>query len=427
MNDFHPLRRPPPRINHLLPWPHPVLILTPSQPIATASEQGSVAAAMFHWVRSPDGQQVVAHGSSKPGDLPADSATVLVLPMRWVSWQRVSSWPKLSGNRLRSALDGMLEDRLLQDTEALHFALPAQLRAGEPTWVACCDRQALKACLDTLTQAGHTPERIVPAVWPSAAAQAVVRVSASDGDAPWVSVSTPEHCAGWPLHTSDAMPSWFGLEALQTHWSADAASVARAETALGVRCAIESPDTWLLRAAAGPWNLAQFEFSQSAGRRRQQRWHDLWRTLRHDPAWRPARWGLVALLLVQLAALNLHAYSLNQQLQQLQGRQRQVLQTQFPEVTLVVDPVLQMQRELDRLRQASGEVRADDLEALLATLGQRAATEGWPGLTGLEHNAEATRLTANGLASTQLLAWQQWLAEQGLNVQAEDQSLVVRP
>jgi len=398
-----------------------VLILTPAFADDTAA-----APASWDWVRSPDGAQVVARGSGPASELPSDADCTLVLPMRWVSWQRVQ-WPKVSSARLRAALDGLLEDRLLQDTERLHFALPAELRAGAATWVACCERQRLQQCLETLHQAGLSPTRIAPSLWPADPGAAVARTAAADGHHPWLSLATDSGCGHWPLGAAAPLLETLGLRERTVHWSADAVSVARADAALDVRCTIESNDSWLLRAAKSPWNLAQFEFSQSANRRRQQRWREAWRTLRHDHAWRPLRWGAVALVLVQLIGLNVHAWQLQRELQFIQAQQRQVLQAQFPSVTLVIDPVLQMQRELDLLRQRSGAVGSGDLESLLATLGQAATAEPWPGLSAIDHDASSTRLGVEAFGSAALGVWQARLQAAGLSVQTEDQSLVVRP
>jgi general secretion pathway protein L len=104
-----------------------------------------------------------------------------------------------------------------------------------------------------------------------------------------------------------------------------------------------------------------------------------------------------------------------------------VLQAQFPSVTLVIDPVLQMQRELDLLRQRSGAVGSGDLESLLATLGQAATAEPWPGLSAIDHDASSTRLGVEAFGSAALGVWQARLQAAGLSVQTEDQSLVVRP
>ena len=50
-------------------------------------------------------------------------------------------------------LEGLLEDQLLDEPEALHFALQPQARGGGPLWVATCDRAWLRAALQVLESA----------------------------------------------------------------------------------------------------------------------------------------------------------------------------------------------------------------------------------------------------------------------------------
>ena len=110
---------------------------------------------------------------------------------------------------------------------------------------------------------------------------------------------------------------------------------------------------WLLRCAQSDWNLAQFDLSLSAGVRRSQRLRRTLRQWRSAPAWRPARWGLAALVGAQLLGLNAAAWHERSLLSAKQEAVQQTLQTSFPQVTLVLDAPVQMQRELARLQQAS--------------------------------------------------------------------------
>jgi general secretion pathway protein L len=73
-----------------------------------------------------------------------------------------------SQSRLRSVLDGLLEERLLDEPEQLHFAIQPQARAGEPLWVAACNRDWLHAWLLAVEQAGRVVSRIVPEMEPGA-------------------------------------------------------------------------------------------------------------------------------------------------------------------------------------------------------------------------------------------------------------------
>ena len=87
-----------------------MLILTPT----AFSLSPATPTSALDWVRSPDGRLAAEHGSGAPSLLPVDNDVVLMLPPRAVSWHRVAL-PKVAAGRLRAALDGMLEDLLLND------------------------------------------------------------------------------------------------------------------------------------------------------------------------------------------------------------------------------------------------------------------------------------------------------------------------
>ena len=128
----------------------------------------------FPYVLSPDGRAVAAHASATAARLPAATGAaaevVVVLPAEALSWHRVQL-PKGVGpgsSRLRPVLEGLLEDHLLDEPEALHFALAPQPRPGEPVWVAVCQRAWLRACLNALEAAGRPVSRVVPEIAPEA-------------------------------------------------------------------------------------------------------------------------------------------------------------------------------------------------------------------------------------------------------------------
>ena len=97
---------------------------------------------MLDWATSVNGQAVTEHGQSAASLLPRDDDVVLVLPPRVISWHRLAL-PKVGSAKLRAVLDGLLEDRLLSDTTAMHFALEPGGRAGQTIWVAACETALL--------------------------------------------------------------------------------------------------------------------------------------------------------------------------------------------------------------------------------------------------------------------------------------------
>ena len=80
------------------------------------------------YVFSPDGLAVGSSGRAAPALLPRADSVVAVLAPADVAWQRITV-PKAPAARLRAALGGVLEDALLDDDDATHFALAPQAAA----------------------------------------------------------------------------------------------------------------------------------------------------------------------------------------------------------------------------------------------------------------------------------------------------------
>ncbi|MDM7949158.1 type II secretion system protein GspL [Hydrogenophaga sp.] len=379
-----------------------LLVLTPSD-FSIAPAAGSTA--QLDWATSTTGQSVLDHGQSAASLLPRDDDVVLVLPPRAVSWHRLAL-PKVGSTRLRAVLDGLLEDRLLTDTTEMHFALEPGGRAGQTVWVAACERVWLRSWLQALEEAGRPVSRIVPAIWPLAplggpatpgndlTPAPTLHWAHDEGNQVWLSSASPLGVRSTPL--PDGGTSAFGDSAFSglsttagsvsnellnadpdtTRLLADPAVASRAERAFNQRFELVPRPSWLLQCAQSDWNLAQFDLSLSAGARRGQRLRQTVRRLRSAPVWKPARWGFGALVAVQLLGLNMAAWSERNSLSAKQQAVTQTLQQTFPNVTLVLDAPAQMQRELSRLQQASGQLAGGDLETMLGAVSQALPGDG---------------------------------------------------
>jgi general secretion pathway protein L len=376
-----------------------VLILTPSD-FSVAPAAG--LAALLDWTSSGNGEFALDHGTHCAASLlPSDDDVVLVLPPRVVSWHRVNL-PKVANAKLRAVLDGLLEDRLLSDTTDLHFALQPGGRAGQTLWVAACRKSWLRSWLQVLEAAGRPVSRIVPALWPlppldgpasdtNQQPAPTLHWAHDEGHQVWLATANPLGVRCTPLQ--DHNNSTFGDSAFgglasstgsapsellhtdpeTTRLLADPSVAALAEQVFNQRFELVSRSDWLLQCAQSDWNLAQFDFSLTSGARRGQRLRQNLRRWRSSPAWRPARWGLAALVAVQLLGLNVAAWSERNSLQTKQAAVRQTLQQSFPQVSLVLDAPVQMQRELSKLQQASGVLSSGDLETMLGALATGAA------------------------------------------------------
>lgn len=169
--------------------------------------------------------------------------------------------------------------------------------------------------------------------------------------------------------------------------------------------------------------MAQDEWAQN---RRLRGWRRLQYGVRHlwfAPSWRSARRSLLALLLVQLIGLNVWAWQEQSQWAQRQQNLVQLFRQSFPAVTTVIDPVQQMRRELQTLRQQAGQLDNSDLESMLLALAAH-----WPeGVAAEIVDYQRGELRLGGLSdiSQQQLAGQPW-SEQNYQWQMQGRVAVLR-
>lgn len=427
-----------------------VLIVTPSD---FSAANPAPASALFDWATSGNGQQVTDSGQCGASLLPLDDDVVLVLPPRAVSWHS-AALPKVAANRLRAALDGLLEDRVLADAQELHFALEPGGKSGHTVWVAACHKGRLSAWLQLLETAGRPVSRIVPVLWPLSRAEAAlappgasrsaeadmpapIHWAHSEGGQAWLASASALGVSCTPLveggtsaaavkalmQVQDRLP---GESTEQGVWLSDPGVAALAERVLGQQFQLVALPQWLLRCAQSDWNLAQFDLSLSPGARRGQRWRRALQQWLSAPQWRPARWGLAALVAVQLVGLNTAAWHERSALVAKQQAVRQTLQQTFPQVTLVLDAPVQMQRELVRLQQASGSLSSGDLEALLGAIDQASGGAGLAPTT-IAFTPGDGRLSGWRATEEQLRAMQQALERSGWRVRFNGSELSINP
>jgi len=427
-----------------------VLILTPSD-FSVAPASGPTA--LLDWATSTDGQSVQDHGHCAASLLPRDDDVVLVLPPRAVSWHRLAL-PKVASAKLRAVLDGLLEERVLSDTTELHYALEPGGRSGQTVWVAACHKAWLQSWLQALEAAGRPVSRIAPALWPLPASvqttpehpgSPTLHWAHDEGNQVWLASASPLGVSCTPLregggHSAFGDSAFAGLTAATgtppvtpwaadpdtTRWLADPAVASLAERTLDQRFELVPRSVWLLQCAQSDWNLAQFDLSLSSGARRGQRFKQQLRRWRSAPAWRPARWGLAALVAVQLVGLNVAAWSERSSLDAKQQAMRQVLQQGFPQVALVLDAPLQMRRELSRLQQASGALSASDLETMLGALVQ-ASPGDVPVATTLGYTTGESHFSGWRASEDQVRALQQRLEQSGWRARFDGNELTLQP
>lgn len=301
---------------------------------------------------------------SRPADLPDCQELVLVVPAPLLSWHEVVL-PRLPAPRWRAALEGLLEEHLLSETAQLHLALEPQARAGSTVQVAACDRAWLQHTVAELALAGRAVSRIVPEFTPGPPQIYLI----GQPERGWLVACAKQQVLCLPLAhpTHEALRAWPQLEnedpgALH----AEPAWAARAEEVFGRPAALVQAADVLRQAARSPWNLAQFELRPHSAPH--QRLRRAWLWLWTEPDARALRWGLGLLLLVQVLGLQLMAWQERRAQQALSAHMHTVLRTSFPQVGVVIDPLLQMERETQALARSAGQSSVTDLPRLLAAL-----------------------------------------------------------
>lgn len=409
-----------------------MLILQPTVWSATAqSATGDVV-----WALSRDGQGVAAHGRDPVSLLPADNEVVLVVPPLAASWQQVTL-PRLPASRLRQALDGLLEDRLLADTATLHCALAPGWQGSQPGWVCLCDRATLQHWLATLQAAGRPVSRIVPALTPDAPASSALPSGhdAADGwhavtvsGQPWLVHAGPDGV--WPLPlTADATS---GTVSPAPDWQAAAAALPgplfsepglaeQAETLLKRPAVVQPAAQQLLRSAQTEWNLAQFDLRLSAGARRGQSVAQAWRQWLHAPAWRPMRWGLAAVVVANVVGALALAHQARTGLATRQQVMQQLLTQTFPGVTVVLDAPRQMQQGVERLQRESGAPSAGDLDTFLSIFS--ALPLNGTQVTAIDFDNNGVQLRLNQANDATLTAVREQLERKGWRTRYAEQVL----
>ena len=378
-------------------------------------------------VVSANGLEVDSHGLCPAALLPKATLIVAVLADADVSWHRITL-PKAPPARLRAALGGLLEDALLEDPDEVHLALAPHAVAGQPTWVAAVSRRWLRGELAALEMADVFVDRVVPMSWP---------------DDPPIG-----HFAEVPLDRSGAAPGlvlhWAHADGVasvrlqgdlaralvpspappDTRWSAAPGAIEAAQAWLGAAVPVMPPAQRLLQSARSLWNLRQFDLARRTRGGRAVR-DSLRRLL--SPEWRAVRYGAAALVVAQIAGLNLWAWHQRDAIRSRQASIQALIKTSFPNVSALDiqrDAQAVLQREVLALRTLAGKPGDTDLEPML-----QAAASAWPAdrpaVDTLRFEPGRLTLSAPGWSAPQIDQFRSLLRAAGWLVEATEGRLTL--
>jgi general secretion pathway protein L len=214
------------------------------------------------------------------------------------------------------------------------------------------------------------------------------------------------------------LPQWTAQPA---RWTAHPAVAAPAERWLGGTVTVLSDEQRLLRAMRSLWNLLQFDIAPR--HRGTVALRDALRRFR-SAGWRPVRWGLAALVALQVVGLNLWAWHQERLITAKRAAMVSLLRDAHPQVRAVLDAPAQMQRETDLLRAAAGKPGEGDLESLLG-----AAASAWPAgqapLQTLKFDNGRLMFAAVGWSDSQIAEFRGQLGAGGWTVAQEGSALTI--
>ncbi|RQZ66502.1 type II secretion system protein GspL [Burkholderia sp. Bp9004] len=376
--------------------------------------------------------QVQRAGRAALALLPRANATVLIVAARDVLLL-AATVPPLKGPKLRQALPNIVEDQLIQDPLGCHIALdPVALPDGRRV-LAVVDRAWFRAICDAFTAAGHRHLSAVPATRCLPAPRAPAADAArADGEAtPADAITTATEPPLRPtavaavlglattvepvLVEAGALPAAAGAPRLELAIARGAlgegfaapasraggtlaalagggdvelyelgepgaeprlASVGRADGPLLPGAQPLSFDAFARRALTERFDLCQFEFESQP-----------WRFDRATVKRLRVPIALVAATLgVAVIGMNLHWWKLSRERDALSAQITETLLSAFPKTTTVLDPPAQMQRQLDQLRLAAGELSPNDFLALSSGLTRSMGALPLNGIASLDYH-----------------------------------------
>ncbi|MEJ6006368.1 type II secretion system protein GspL [Paucibacter sp. AS339] len=389
---------------------------------ATQSLEGlgsGASAREYNYLLSSDGTGISSQGCRSAAKLPHAEQVIAIPAESDLAWQRVTL-PR-AGRQMRSALAGMLEESLLEDPDGLHFAIEPEAVGGDTAWVAITSRAWLQQQLAELEAAQVFVDRIAPLSWPDAPPRGHFYETGSESSPIGLRWSHPEGVTSLPIDGSLTRQLFPASLVQMTQWSAAPAVAAQAERWLGTAVQVLTPNQRALAVIDSPWNLRQFELAPRTRGLRALR--NLLRELMRRN-WRPVRWGLAGLVAVHLLGLNLLAWQQSQQVKARRLALDSTLTQAFPQLRVIRDAPIQMQRETDLLRASAGRASEQDLESLLA-----AAAIAWPTERGpvdsLAFEPGRLQLPSAGWSEAQIQQFRTQLRSEGWQLETSEGRLTV--
>jgi general secretion pathway protein L len=401
-----------------------LVVLIPARPRVHAADRVHTHASaqspaaddplIYSYVVTPDGSTVVSAGQASANELPHADSLVAVIGDHDASWHRMVV-PKAPKSKVRAALQGALEEQLLDDADAVHVAIEPEAVPGQQAWVCAVNKAWLRESIARLEAHGSLVDRVVPMSWPedtplghfSEAAGAPV---SREGHAPlqltWSDISGVATIQLQGGLSKSLLAQW---SASPARWSSHPSIAPQAERWLGATVIALRDEARALQAMRSLWNLRQFDLARS--HRGALAVRETWKRFM-GADFRAARWGLAALVGLNVLALNAYALHLKGQVSERTTTMKALLREAHPQAKFQLEAPIEMQRETDRLRSAAGRLGDTDLETVLGAMAA-AWPEGRSPAENLRYEGDKISLSSAGWTDSQVGAFRDALKPVG--------------
>jgi general secretion pathway protein L len=313
--------------------------------------------ARFAWMLLGARGELLREDTTPLSETPRADECEAVVPAERVLFARLKL-PRVNAATIRELLPYAVEDRLVADPAHIHAVAGGRTAQGE-TIVAVVDRQWLHAALDTLARAGLNPAR----AWCESELLA-------GGQGDWNIVWGAEHGmlvddygVAATFDPTPILPLAVRLALDEAAARGNRPSMVRVHDAQGAALpdlATWTQDTgvhfkpgthWETLAAGQPEinaiNLLQGEFAPRSAR-----------SAARLP--RAAWWLAGTIVLLQFGFTAFDAWRLSREHAELEARAETIFRAAFPDARVVVDPQLQMARNLAELKRSRGLAGGDE-------------------------------------------------------------------
>jgi len=351
-----------------------------------------------------------------------DRDAVVLIPAEALSWHCVDLpdyMHKLEA-RMRLIMESLLEQKVLEDAASLHIALQADWRSQSRVWVCVCNKDWLLAHMQLLSTARMRIQRIVPELVPATDDTLIVQVlDEPDGEAVWFCSKDGGVWGGGGLNE---LPSLEVIKKWNSHGMQDIcvesepSLLEQAKAVFGPDVNARSlPGLWS-RSVASSWDLAQFELARYTRKR--------FGSQKDTRLSQAMAWGIGLVVMMQVLCVNIWSWRTQAHWKQQQVQISSLVREVFPQIRVILDPVKQMEKEVDQLALNHHKGVRNGFYTLLAALTSAASNSP---LTMDKLEFKDGRLHIEGWDAAQWDGWLEQLDRQEWQWHVEGPVLIIEP